>query len=264
MATGCASHTATVAPAEPRMLVAQAGQPLPLTQATPGPAPEAPDDDALLKDDWALLENDTSGEFYSVADPLEAYNRAIFAFNDKFYFWVLKPAAKGYRAVVPQTVRTGVFNFFKNLAAPIRLVNSVLQRKGHTAETEFARFLYNSTVGVLGFGNPAKNHPELETDGEDLGQTLAAYGLGDGFYIVWPALGPSTLRDSFGMAGDWFIDPVWWVEPLAASLVLSSYRILNEASFRIGDYESLKKAALDPYASMRDGYIQLRQSKINR
>lgn len=219
---------------------------------------------ALLEEDWDLLDPDSEQDFYSVADPLEPYNRAVFQFNDKLYFWVIKPVAKGYRAVTPAIVRSGVKNFFTNLAFPARLINSALQGKGQAAEAECARFLYNSTVGVLGFGNPAKKHPQLNPDAEDLGQTLAVYSIGNGFYIVWPILGSSTLRDSLGIAGDWFLDPVFWIEPLEASLALGGYRRLNDASFRIGDYEDLKKAAIDPYEALRNAYIQFRESKIRK
>lgn len=215
------------------------------------------------EDDLDWLEEDED-DIYTVTDPLEGFNRAMFTVNDKLYFWVLKPAARGYRTVVPQPARSGVKNFFTNLGFPIRFVNAVLQGKGRAAEAELTRFLYNSTVGVLGFGNPAKQHPALNFDDEDLGQTLARCGIGDGFYLVWPFFGPSTLRDSFGMLGDRFLDPVAYVDPAAASWGMKGLDTINNTSFRIGDYESMKGAALDPYTSLRDGYLQLRQSKIKK
>jgi len=122
--------------------------------------------------------------------------------------------------------------------------------------------LINSTVGVLGFGDPAKRWPELSPSEEDLGQTLATYGIGDGFYIVWPILGPSTLRDSVGMVGDWFLDPTFYVEPLEAYLAVWTVENVNETSFRIGDYESFKEAAIDPYIALRHAYIQNRKKKV--
>ena len=94
-----------------------------------------------------------------VADPLHLWNRAMFHFNDKLYFWALKPVARGYRAVVPTPVRRGAKNFLHNLAAPVRIVSSILQGKGRTASAELTRFLINSTVGILGFGNPPKGGP---------------------------------------------------------------------------------------------------------
>ena len=198
-----------------------------------------------------------------VADPLSPWNRAMFHFNDKLYFWALKPLAKGYKAVTPDFFRTGVKNFFRNITTPIRLVNCILQGKGNAAVVEFSRFFINTTEGVLGFGSPADKYPELiPRDEEDLGQTLAKYGLGNGFYIVWPVLGPSTLRDSIGRAGDFFLDPVSYVEPAEAALGARGLNMVNNISFSIGDYESLKEAAIDPYTALRNVYLQLRKKKI--
>jgi phospholipid-binding lipoprotein MlaA len=198
-----------------------------------------------------------------VADPLSPWNRAMFHFNDKLYFWALKPLAKGYKAVTPDFFRTGVKNFFRNITTPIRLVNCILQGKGNAAAVEFSRFFINTTEGVLGFGSPADKYPELiPRDEEDLGQTLAKYGLGNGFYIVWPVLGPSTLRDSIGRAGDFFLDPVSYVEPAEAALGARGLNMVNNISFSIGDYESLKEAAIDPYTALRNVYLQLRKKKI--
>jgi phospholipid-binding lipoprotein MlaA len=216
----------------------------------------------LLEDDSDAPENKEDG--YSVADPIEPFNRAMFYFNDKLYFWVFKPIASGYRTVTPKTMRVGIQNFFTNLLAPIRVVNNILQGDGEAAEAEFAKFVYNTTVGGLGFGNPSKSYPALNPDPEDLGQTLGSYGIGDGFYIVWPILGPSTLRDTIGDVGDGFLNPVNYVEPIETYLTVQTVNIVNDLSFQIGDYETLKKASLDPYASMRNFYIQLRQSRIKK
>jgi phospholipid-binding lipoprotein MlaA len=265
MIIGCADQSATIRPfASPAPMPAAEDTAVAALDNDNSENHDNDDAAALLEEDWDLLAPETEQDFYSVADPLEPYNRAVFHFNDKLYFWVIKPVANGYRAVTPAIVRSGVKNFFTNLAFPARLINSVLQGKGQAAEAEFARFLYNSTMGVLGFGNPAKKHPQLNPDAEDLGQTLAVYSIGNGFYIVWPILGSSTLRDSLGIAGDWFLDPVFWIEPLEASIALGGYRRLNDASFRIGDYEALKKAAIDPYEALRNAYIQLRESKIRK
>ncbi len=217
----------------------------------------------LLEDntDWTSQSNE---DIYTVADPLEKFNRGVFYFNDKLYFWVMKPVAQGYKFILQPPARTGIKNFFYNVTAPIRIVNNILQGKGLSAEAEWARFLYNTTIGVLGFGNPAGKIAELNPPEEDMGQTLAGYGLGDGFYLVWPVLGPSTLRDSVGMVGDRFLNPVGFVERWQDSLALSATNEINNLSFRIGDYESLKNAALDPYESFRNAYIQLRQSKIRQ
>ena len=213
-------------------------------------------------DSMAFFGEDVEEEVVHVADPLYPWNRAMFHFNDKLYFWLLKPLSRGYRAVIPTPVRSGVKNFFRNITMPIRMVSCLLQGKGRAASAELSRFLINSTVGVLGFGNPAKRWPELNPSEEDLGQTLGSYGIGNGFYIVWPFLGPSTLRDSIGMVGDWFLDPVSYVESTETYVGVWTFENVNETSFRIGDYESLKEAAIDPYVAFRNAYIQYRKKKV--
>lgn len=197
-----------------------------------------------------------------VADPIAPFNRAMYHFNDKLYFWVLKPVARGYRYVVPTPLRDAVRNFFSNLITPVRLVNCILQGKFYSAGTEFTRFVVNSTAGMLGFADPARNNPQLTPKDEDLGQTLGKYGIGNGFYIVWPFLGPSTLRDTVGMAGDLFLNPVAYVQPSEAAFGISALKKVNTTSFHIGDYEAIKEASLDPYSAIRDAYIQNRMKKI--
>jgi phospholipid-binding lipoprotein MlaA len=223
---------------------------------------ETVEEGSLETDLDVFSDEETEEGVVHVADPLQHWNRAMFHFNDKLYFWLLKPVSRGYKAVVPTPVRRGVRNFFHNITAPIRMVSALLQGKGRKASAELTSFLINSTVGVLGFGNPAKRWSELSPSEEDLGQTLATYGIGDGFYIVWPILGPSTLRDSVGMVGDWFLNPVSYVEPIEAYLEIRAGEIVNDTSFRIGDYESLKEAAIDPYIALRNIYIQNRKKKV--
>lgn len=217
-----------------------------------------------LDDDLDFLEEEEEEEeVIEIADPLFYWNTAMYHFNDKFYFWLLKPLAKGYKRVIPEIVRTGVKNFFHNLRVPIRFVSCVLQGKGDAAGTEFARFLINTTIGVLGFGDPAQKYHKLDPREEDLGQTFGQWGFGNGFYIVWPFIGPSTLRDSVGLVGDYFLDPVSYVDPQLAAWGIRSYDVVNKTSFRIGDYESLKEGAIDPYLSIRDAYIQNRKKKVD-
>lgn len=196
-----------------------------------------------------------------VSDPLEPWNRAMFSFNDKFYFWVAKPLAKGYSAIVPEWGRVRVKNVFQNIAMPIRFVNNILQLKIKGAGTELFRFVFNSTVGVAGMFDVAKNI-NLRTPEEDLGQTLGVYGIGNGFYIVWPVLGSSSLRDTVGTVGDFFLDPVSYIKPLESEIGVRSFDYTNETSLYIGDYEDMKESALDPYISFRSAYIQYRKNKI--
>ncbi len=200
-----------------------------------------------------------------VADPLYIWNKGMYHFNDKLYFWMLKPLAKGYKAITPDIFRTGLRNFFYNLMTPVRFVNCILQGKGNVAAAEFTGFVVNTTIGVLGLGNPASQYPELNiSDDEDLGQTFGKYGIGNGFFLVWPILGPSTLRDSIGSIGDAYLNPLTYIDPYEAQLAVRGFNIINRTSFQIGEYEALKEASVDPYVAMRNSYLQFREKKIKQ
>lgn len=199
-----------------------------------------------------------------VADPFAGFNRAMYQFNDKLYFWVYKPLATGYGRVVPRPVITGIDNMFKNLLFPVRFVNSLFQGKIEGAGSEVGIFLVNSTVGVLGFYQPAQDHFKLKNSKEDLGQTLGVCTIKEGFYLVLPVLGPSTFRDLVGLVGDGFITPLSYVTPFEASLGLKAFDSFNSISLKLGYYESLKQAAVDPYVSMKDAYIQLRRKRVSQ
>jgi phospholipid-binding lipoprotein MlaA len=202
-----------------------------------------------------------------IADPIEPWNRAMYHVNDKFYFWLLKPTAKGYKYVVPEAVRGLVSNFYQNLEAPVRIVNNFLQGKPGYAGLELARLLINSTVGVGGLRDCATECFGINGRDADFGQTLGTYGLGFGFYVVWPILGPSSPRDTVGWMGDWLLRPQSylsskWISP--ESVGLYAHETVNYMSFHLGDYEAIKGAAIDPYIAMRDAYVQYRKSLIER
>lgn len=197
-----------------------------------------------------------------IADPLEPINRLFFTFNDKFYFWALKPVASVYGFIVPEWGRTRVRNVFDNIQAPVRLINALLQLKMHKVGAEFASFVLNSTVGIAGLFDIASRHPELKTSKEDLGQTFGSYGLGEGFYLVLPFLGPSSLRDAAGTVGDNFLNPIAYITPLRDEVGVRSFDWVNDTSFAIGDYEDIKESALDPYISIRDMYKQFRRNRV--
>ncbi len=194
------------------------------------------------------FEEDHGADAPVVRDPLEPVNRLFFAFNDKLYFWVVKPVAKGYDAVMPVPVQTGIRNFFANLRTPIRLVNNLLQGELRGAGTELGRFLLNSTVGVAGIFDVADARFNLSPRVEDLGQTLGRYGLGDGFYICWPVFGPSSLRDSIGLAGDSYLSPLSYLtrEELWAGVSAYSLKRVNVAHENGKVYIDLQRAPLDP------------------
>lgn len=198
----------------------------------------------------------------TIADPIEPFNRAMFTFNDKAYYWFFKPVAKGYNVVVPQVVRVSVRNFFSNLSTPIRVANNLLQGKFRATGTELLRFAVNSTFGIGGLFDPAYEGFHLEGKDADLGQTLGRYGLGQGMYLVLPLLGPTTLRDGVGRAGDLFLDPLSYIKPTEASIGVNAYKMENGLSLRIGDYEDLTEPALDPYVAVRDAYVQHRAGKV--
>lgn len=202
-----------------------------------------------------------------VNDPLESVNRGIFWFNDKLYFYLLKPVARGFR-VIPEPARVSIDNFFSNLATPVRFSNNLLQLKLDRAGTELGRFLVNSTVGLLGLFDPGKSWLGLEKADEDLGQTLGSYGVGEGIYLVLPLFGPSNLRDGIGRLGDYFIDPLG--DPFYLELTTwETYSLLgvsrtNALSLDKDTYEGVKKDALDPYLFLRSAYSQMRQSRIKK
>ncbi|MBM4145155.1 MAG: hypothetical protein FJ240_02605 [Nitrospira sp.] len=207
-------------------------------------------------------EEEGEEETVKIADPLRPWNNAMYHFNDKFYFWILKPVAQGYSKAVPEDMRLSVSNFFSNLAMPIRFVSNLLQLKIKNAGNELLRFVYNTTAGVGGLADAAKLDFGIKQHDEDIGQALGSYGIGHGFYLVWPFLGPSSLRDTIGRIGDGFLNPVSYVTPWESAAGIKVYDRVNETTFHIGDYEDLKKSAIDPYVSLRDAYVQYRKKKV--
>lgn len=215
-------------------------------------------------DDFDMFEEEFTEKAVRIADPLEPINRLMFNLNDVLYKAAIKPVAQTYKKVTPKPARISVRNFFGNLTAPVRYVNCALQGKLDEANRELERFVTNSTVGILGLYDPAKEKFGLEPTDEDLGQTLGAYGIGNGLYIVWPLLGPSTARDSVGRFGDRLFYPVTYiVDSPNALIAIAVTRTTNAYSFRIKDYDALLSDAIDPYAVIRDTYIQYRNQQIN-
>lgn len=281
--TGCAHKRTAGGPAD--MRTPESGAPSPAAQvvrvssssATPAEtaggkadsgAAQATDDsefsdDAYTDDEDFLDEDEDTEPAMDVPDPLAPFNRAMYVFNDRAYFWVLKPVALAYRKVAPKQFRLCVKNFFYNIAAPIRFANCLLQGKFTSAARELTRFFINSTVGCGGLNDLTPLYPDLQTHPEDLGQTFGRYGIGEGFYIVWPLLGPSSLRDTIGMVGDIFIDPVTYFNTTTIGIGTRALDMINLTSFRIGDYEAIKDAAIDPYEALRNGYLQYRRQQVS-
>lgn len=217
-------------------------------------------------EDLETGEEIASEESVRIADPLEPWNRVWYHFNDKLYFWMLKPMAQGYRVVVPEGFRTSFSNFYVNSTAPVRIFNSLFQLKFGYFFNELGRFLINTTVGFVGFRDCAKDCFGIKPHDEDFGQTLGHYGVGHGIYLVWPLLGPSSLRDTVGKGADSFLSFTGILSPVDLEVPvwagLKTHEIVNDTSLRIGVYEAFKKAALDPYVAIRDGYAQRRKKAV--
>ncbi len=235
--------------------------------------PAAPDDqdgDTDYLDDSAFDEASPISEA-PIADPLEPWNRIWFHFNDFFYLQIAKPVYTGYEAVVHEDIRSGLSNALDNLQAPIRIVNSVLQLEFAQAMVEFGRFLINSTFGGAGLMDlvPAeKALVPINLASADFGGTLARWGVGEGVYLVWPILGPSSLRDTVGLAGDTVAAPSFWAtKPIGPVSPWVSYPTMaglyfNDLGSTLKSYETLTKAAIEPYSSLRNAWVQMRRNAL--
>ncbi|MDP7249621.1 MAG: VacJ family lipoprotein [Planctomycetota bacterium] len=200
-------------------------------------------------------------EHEGIADPIEGVNRKLFAFNDKLYFWVLKPVSTGYKKVLPQKVRVCLRKAFTNLTGGVRIANNLLTGRLKEAGVETSRVVVNSTIGVAGLFDPAVRFG-LKQQNANLDQTLGSYGIGTGAYIVWPVIGPSSLRGTVGYAGDAFLHPIPYLLPSLPSLGMNISDRVNTTSLRLGEYEEFVKSALDPYLAARDAYYQYQKSRV--
>jgi phospholipid-binding lipoprotein MlaA len=188
-------------------------------------------------------------------DPWQGWNRAMFNFNDRIDRWFLKPVAKGYKAVTPDPIEAGVSNIFSNIGEVPNVINGALQGDFKGAGYDTSRFLVNSTLGLGGLLDVAK-HMNLPADTpEDFGQTLAAWGVGQGPYLVLPLLGPSTLRDTFSKPVDWYTDPTTYIDHDRTEITLKALSILDA---RAGLLELEKNITGDRYVFIRDVYLQRR------
>jgi phospholipid-binding lipoprotein MlaA len=199
-------------------------------------------------------------------DPLEPFNRAVFAFNNGFDKIALAPAARIYRTLGPAIVRDGISNFVYNWKEPVTFINDILQAEPKRAGISLGRFLINSTFGLLGFLDTA-SYWGIEGHKEDFGQTFAVWGIGEGFYLMLPFLGPSSARDFSGFMLDFFYDPV--------SMTLTNHgltyirygrlamRGLIYREKNLETLDDLSRSSADFYATIRSAYRQNRQYKIS-
>ena len=198
-------------------------------------------------------------------DPLEGLNRGIYKFNDVADRYAIKPVAKAYKAVAPSPVRTGISNFFSNLGTLTTVVNDVLQLKFAQAFSDAGRFVINTTFGVAGLIDVAgmDNIPKHQ---EDFGQTLGYWGMGSGAYLVLPILGPSTVRDASGLVIDTVTsDPIQYLHNIGQIRTYNQVRavqLLDKRTQLLDATDLVDNASIDPYAFMRDAYLQRRASLI--
>lgn len=194
-------------------------------------------------------------------DPIEGFNRSVFAFNEGIDKAVLKPVAKGYDNVMPTPVKTGVANFFGNVADVFIGVNNVLQGKVIDGASDLGRVVVNSTIGILGFIDVASDFG-LEKHDEDFGQTFGRWGAAPGAYVVVPFFGPRDVRDMFGLAVDLYADPVGNLGNVAARNSLAATRVVSDRAALLPAEKVIEEAALDKYSYMRDAYLQRRRNLV--
>lgn len=222
------------------------------------------------------LENEFDSEFSvekeEIFDPLSGYNRLMTTFNDKVFMNVINPISRGYAYVTPEPIRIGINNFFENIMFPVRFSNNLLQLKFKNSSEELGRFVVNTLWGLGGFMDPATKELNMKAHKEDFGQTLGFYGVGEGFPVVLPFLGPSNLRDMVGIAGDSYVNPLSTTgdsdlrykipNNMGQQIAIQTFDVINSTSLKLGEYESLKKDALDLYPFFRDIYSQARKKQI--
>ncbi len=194
-------------------------------------------------------------------DPLESFNRSVFAFNEGLDKALIKPVAKGYEALLPGFVRTGVSNFFGNVADVLTGLNNLLQGKPAEAVNDAARVIFNSSFGIFGFFDVA-TEMGLEKHEEDFGQTLGRWGVEPGAYLVVPVFGPRNVRDAVGLVVDLAADPVGNLDDVALRNSLAALRLVSDRAAILPADKIIEEAAIDKYAYIRDAYSQRRLNQV--
>jgi phospholipid-binding lipoprotein MlaA len=194
-------------------------------------------------------------------DPLEPLNRKIFWFNDTVDVYVLEPAAKGWNFTFDRPTRRAISNFFQNLVFPVDGVNNLLQGKFKSSGIAAGRFLTNTTVGVLGFLDPASDWG-MERQRADFGQTLGVWGIRPGPYLVLPFFGPSNVRDTVGLGGDYALGVATYFVPVYYLLGATAVNTVNARSLIVKEVEDIKAASVDYYVFLRNAYFQRRHTAV--
>ncbi len=218
------------------------------------------------------FENEFTDETQTpLIDPLSGYNEFMTDINDVMITYILNPVSEAYGYILPQPIRIGISNAFHNIQFPIRFVNNLLQGKFQNVADETGRFVINSTIGLAGLMDPAEEYMHISAHDEDFGQTLGFYGVEPGFHIVLPFFGPSNVRDLIGLSVDAYVSPLVNVRGLeeykipdnfSESAAIAAWYFINKNSLEPGQYESLKKDALELYPFLRDIYEQKRVEEI--
>jgi phospholipid-binding lipoprotein MlaA len=204
-----------------------------------------------------------------IPDPIQPVNRGIFWFNHQLYHYVLQPVVKVYQTVLPKQVRTGIYNVFDNLEYPDRCVNDLLQARFERAGQETGKFLVNSTAGIGGIFKVSQKIPWMtDVPAEDTGLTFAHWGIGHGPYIVLPVLGPHSLRDTIGFAGDYALSPMAWVFMISPAAVwpmaVTTPDAARNTDSKMTSYEMITHNSLDRYLAVRTSYAQTRKKAASR
>lgn len=189
-------------------------------------------------------------------DPLMGFNRAMFAFNDISYRYVMIPVVNTYTEYTPQPVRTGIANVFANIKSPISIVNHLLQGEAGEAGRNTLRFLVNSTVGIAGIFDPAEAWLDVPAQTTGFSDTLEQYGTGYGTYLVLPFLGPADLRRGTGVVADYFLNPIPYLTEQPDTFYIMAADALQGFSGKAESYETLREKSDDPYVFFRNMYLQ--------
>jgi len=212
---------------------------------------------------WAAQPRDPEDAVEEAYDPWEPFNERMFEVNRNLDRFVLKPVAKAYNFITPDELQIMISNGFDNISFPPRFVNSVLQGKLKGAGREIARFLINSTVGVGGLFDPAKDVFGLVKSREDFGQTLGFYGVGPGPFLIVPLMEPMTVRDGVGKAVDSAMDPLAYYLPFFWDrLGMKIGDTVNERSLNLDLFQGFEESVIDLYSAVRHGYLQRREKLI--
>jgi phospholipid-binding lipoprotein MlaA len=193
----------------------------------------------------------------NVMDPLEPVNRSIYRFNEVADKYVARPVAKGYQFITPAIFRKGVTNFFDNLSYPVDIINAALQGKFKQAGLDTSRLIINTTIGVFGIMDPATDVGLVKHD-EDFGQTLGIWGVPEGPYIMVPFFGPRTIRSGVGDLADIYVNPQFLLFSSSVQTKLNIFWLVHRRSRLIGIDKEIQRA-FDPYAFVRDAYLQNRE-----